>query len=236
MLARLSRATFDRLVAVLANNPIFISKGRKPQRHVKVQLASFLLRYGDRGSNAFKVCRNLNIGEGTVFLYCRRVTRAIRQLRSKYLGWPDDPRKIEISNAIENRSGFYLCLGSGDGSLIRFAEEPLQFGYMFRCRKKFFAVCILCHCNFYLLMCWIRQIYKQLLIINYALHPSSWVGQVLSLTRRFGSSHIYGYIVTNISRMVNISLLIKVVTSEYVPEPKLMSSRLSNFPICDSPI
>ncbi|KAG1872204.1 hypothetical protein F4604DRAFT_1955696 [Suillus subluteus] len=40
------RATFDRLVQILEQNPIFESTGRKPQRPVRYQLTCFLLRYG----------------------------------------------------------------------------------------------------------------------------------------------------------------------------------------------
>ena len=114
----MSRNTFDRLVSLLADDPIFESQGKKPQRHVKVQLAAFLLRYGNRGSNAFSVARNLDIGEGVVFNYCQRVSKAVRKLRNRFLTWPNETCKAEISQFIENRSGFHLCLGSGDGNLL----------------------------------------------------------------------------------------------------------------------
>src|SRR5882762_4160275 len=136
----MSRTTFDRLVALLANDPIFESRGKKPQRHVKVQLAAFLTRYGKRGSGAFDIGRNLNIGEGVVYDYCRRISKAVRKLRNQFLGWPDKTRKVEVSHFIENKSGFRLCLGSGDGSLVRFTGEPLVFGDQYRCRKKSWAV------------------------------------------------------------------------------------------------
>ncbi|KAG2137587.1 uncharacterized protein EDB93DRAFT_759169 [Suillus bovinus] len=46
---RVGRDTSDRLVAKLADNPIFTSTGTKPQRHVKYQLGCFLFRHpGDR--------------------------------------------------------------------------------------------------------------------------------------------------------------------------------------------
>lgn len=138
----MSRDTFDRIVNLLADNLIFQSQGRKPQRHVKFQLAAFLLRYGRRGSDAFVVSRDLGIGAGTVFLYCQRVSRALRQLQPQFLGWPDEDRKTVISTAISEQSGFDYCLGSGDGSLIRFSEEPMTSGWLFRCRKKFYAVSI----------------------------------------------------------------------------------------------
>ena len=129
---RMGRKTFDRLVALLADDPIFESRGNKPQHHVKVQLAAFLLRYGNRGCDVFDIGRKLGIGEGTVYDYCRRVSKAVRKLRSKFLCWPDPIRKAEISNFIADAIGFWLCLGSGDGSLVRFTEEPMLDGDQYR--------------------------------------------------------------------------------------------------------
>jgi hypothetical protein len=59
-LTRLSRETFDQLVAKLADNPIFISTGKKPQRHVKYQLGCFLFRYGMRGSDSLRVAKEFD--------------------------------------------------------------------------------------------------------------------------------------------------------------------------------
>lgn len=76
----------------------------------------------------------------TVTLYCRRVTRALRKLRNRYIAWPDDARRRVISDTIHQRSGFPNCLGSGDGSLIRMTDSPFFHGNLYRCRKKFVAV------------------------------------------------------------------------------------------------
>jgi len=141
----MSRNTFDKLVALLANDPIFQSQGKKPQWHVKVQLATFLLHYGVRGSNAFSVERDLGISEGVVFNYCRRVSKAVRKLPHQFLTWPNETRKAEISHFIENQSGFHLCLGSGDGSLLQFTEEPLVDSDQYQCRKKTWAVTSSCY-------------------------------------------------------------------------------------------
>jgi len=72
--------------------------------------------------------RNLNISESVVFDYCRRVSKAVRELRSEFLVWPNKPCKAEISQFIENQSGFCLCIGSDDGSLLLLTEEPLVNG------------------------------------------------------------------------------------------------------------
>lgn len=140
MLFRVGQDTFDELVAILAPNPIFVSTGCKPQRHIKYQLVTFLVRYGHRGTDTMEVARQIGIGHGTATKYCQRVCRAIRELRSTYLRWPDEARKEVISGEIEDASGFPNCLGFCDGSLIQFTEEPGQYGHVFRSRKKFFGV------------------------------------------------------------------------------------------------
>ncbi|KAJ7140541.1 hypothetical protein C8R43DRAFT_892708, partial [Mycena crocata] len=101
------RDMFDYLVANLAPNPIFETTGRRPQRHVKYQLGCFLIRYGAIGSDTLGTAQKLSIGFGTVFLYCRRVTRSIRELRLKFVGWPAPERKLVIKQNIKDRSGFY---------------------------------------------------------------------------------------------------------------------------------
>jgi hypothetical protein len=131
---------FDYLVQELAPNPIFQSTGRRPQRHIKFQLGCFLIRYGCIGSDTIGTAQKLSIGFGTVFLYCRRVTRAIRQLRPRFVGWPTSDRKEVIKQDIQDISGFSRCLGAGDASLIRFCEIPIEDGHLYQSRKKFWGV------------------------------------------------------------------------------------------------
>ena len=45
-----------------------------------------------------------------------------------------------IEARIEARSGFPMCLGSGDGSLLRWEECPEEDGEAFQGRKKFIGV------------------------------------------------------------------------------------------------
>jgi hypothetical protein len=140
MIARFGRDTFDRLVWILSQNLLFPSP-RKPQRPVKYQLATFLiLGYGQRGSDTLDVAAKLSIGHGSVLNYCRRVCRAIRELRCQYLEWMNHVRKEVVTMAIEAKSGFPKCLGSGDGCQIRIGEEPQVDGEQFLSRKKMISV------------------------------------------------------------------------------------------------
>ncbi|KAJ7154412.1 hypothetical protein C8R43DRAFT_1126492 [Mycena crocata] len=129
---RIGRNMFDYLVKELAENTIFHSTGRRPQRHVKYQLGCFLIRYGTIGSDTLGTAQKLSVGFGTVFLYCRRVTRAIRELRPRFLGWPPPERKAVIRKHIKDASGFPKCLGAEDGSLIRFFDVPIVDRHLYQ--------------------------------------------------------------------------------------------------------
>ncbi|KAJ7222147.1 hypothetical protein GGX14DRAFT_387979 [Mycena pura] len=78
---RVSRPTFDKFCEILGRNTLFVSRGRKPQRHISWQLGTFLIRYGQLGSSVQDTALKLGIGYGTVILYCKRVIRAIRNDR-----------------------------------------------------------------------------------------------------------------------------------------------------------
>ncbi|EAU83249.2 hypothetical protein CC1G_11885 [Coprinopsis cinerea okayama7 len=136
----ISRTTFDKLVEVLERNPIFQSRGRKPQRAVRYQLATFLLRYASRGSDTLSVAKRMGIGVGTVWLYCRRVTRALRELGLEVITWGDEDRHRETADHVCERTGFPDCIGMIDCTLIRLTDVPSMWGEVYYCRKKYPAV------------------------------------------------------------------------------------------------
>ncbi|KAJ3968953.1 hypothetical protein EV361DRAFT_870433 [Lentinula raphanica] len=125
---RIGRPMFEYLVEILATHPIFQSTGRKPQRHVKYQLAAFLIRYGSLGADVQGTALKLSIGYGSVVLYCRRTVRALRELKDKYVGFQSEPDQLFSMSEIEAKTGFKNCIGSGDGSLIQFAAKPADEG------------------------------------------------------------------------------------------------------------
>jgi hypothetical protein len=120
----MSPRTFKLITALLERNPIFQSKGNKPQRPVAYQLACFLARFRTRGSDAFEPGAKMSIGLGTVFLYCARVTRALREVGLECVAWPNDERKEEIKEAMEEISYIPGCIGAVDGTLIRLTNKP----------------------------------------------------------------------------------------------------------------
>lgn len=138
---RIGRQTFDTFVEILQRNPLFKSRGRKPQHHVRWQLGCFLIRYGQLGSPVHDTMLKMGIGYGTVLLYCRRVTRAFRELRGLFATWLNEEELQESIDAIFAKIGFPNCPGSGDGSLIQ-SVQPSWMGPAYLSRKGFFAVCI----------------------------------------------------------------------------------------------
>ncbi|KAG2071469.1 hypothetical protein BDR04DRAFT_1142230 [Suillus decipiens] len=134
---RVGRPTFDRLVHLLEQNPIFQSTGKKPQRAVRYQLACFLLRYGSRGANPLQAAHKLAIGFGTVFLYCRRVVWALRELGIQVVAWGDAECRQETSQYIMDVYGFPDCVGMLDGMLIWLTQIPDKTGFSFICPNKF---------------------------------------------------------------------------------------------------
>ncbi|QRV77942.1 DDE superfamily endonuclease [Ceratobasidium sp. AG-Ba] len=122
---------------LLEENPIFQSTGNKPQRPVAHQLACFLLRYGKAGSVATISNTSLSLGVGTVFIYCERVTRALRMVGLECVAWPDEERKSEMKAVIKDLSGIPGVIGIGDGSLFKLTEKPRREGNSYFTYKNF---------------------------------------------------------------------------------------------------
>jgi hypothetical protein len=203
-LIRIGRGTFDLFCDILAQNQIFTSHGRKPQRHVAWQLGAFLIRYGQLGSPAQDTSFKLGIGFGTIILYCRRVTRAIRELKKQYASWFTEEHQLQTSASIKDKIGFPDCVGNGDGSFIQTSEQPSWMGPAYLSRKGFFAVsvnsntkctCLISHSIHYL----------PLSTVTCSSAHGIFDGLEASLTPEFSRTCIFGVIGTNILNMVDTS-------------------------------
>ena len=139
ILYRMSRASFWHLHDIIAGDSIFVSKGRRPQRPVSIQLAAFLIKYGSLSMT--KTAGVVSIAEGTVHLYCSRVCRALRNVRDQHLSWPGQRRRAFLKEEMA-KWGFPGCIGIVDGTLIQLMDKPLKNGWAYYCWKKFYAVCI----------------------------------------------------------------------------------------------
>jgi hypothetical protein len=142
ILPRMSKQTFWSVVALIAGNEIFISRGRRKQRPVDHQLGVFLIRYGAMGTRMSFSALLTSVGEGTVTLYCRRVVHAIRTFGLSCVGWPNGARKEEIKAAFKEICGLDGIIGALDGSLIDLAKRPPGSDVSFISRKGTVAVSI----------------------------------------------------------------------------------------------
>ncbi|KAB5591404.1 hypothetical protein CTheo_5158 [Ceratobasidium theobromae] len=121
---RMSKHTFQSIIELIKGHPIFVSTGRREQRPVYYQLAVFLIRFGLLGSRAKFPALLTSVGEGTVFLYCNRVIRAIREFGLKCVGWPDAGRREQVKAGFQRLCGLDGIIGVLDGSLIGLDRKP----------------------------------------------------------------------------------------------------------------
>jgi hypothetical protein len=147
---RTTKSGFTWLLRQIAFNPIFHSGSFRPQLPVPHQLALTLERLGSNGNGASvgRISRNLSVGRGTVIKASRRVIRAINDLGSTYLLWPDKDRRKEISDVMK-AEGFEGCIGFVDGTTIPLYQRPSIDGEVFFDRKKRYSInCqIICDCD-----------------------------------------------------------------------------------------
>lgn len=128
------------MVDILKENEVFQTSGRKKQRPVHYQLGVFLMRYGISGSHARHPKLLTSIGEGTVFLYCRRVTWAIRHHGLQCVTWPTAERKEVVKAGFKRMCGLDGIIGSLDGTLCGLETKPRVAGDSYISRKKTLSV------------------------------------------------------------------------------------------------
>lgn len=138
----MSRESFFYLLSLIEDDPIFVSSATKRQRSPKHQLAAFLCRAG--AEDGLKAASVTCIAEGTLYGYCYRVSKALRNIRDAHLAWPGPERREYLKEEM-TAWGFPGCIGIGDGTLIRLTSKPRANGWVYWCRKKFYAVRIMIH-------------------------------------------------------------------------------------------
>ena len=122
---RMSRACFNRVLALIKDHPVFHSK-TKDQAPVEYQLMTWLKFAGTEGSGSSNANqRNMfKIGYGTADTYRTRVTTALCSLAPAYYKWPDPEERLVIAREILREFQFPHCVGITDGTLFPLAFEP----------------------------------------------------------------------------------------------------------------
>lgn len=122
---RVTRSSFQFILDKIKDHSVFESKTKRmaPPQH---QLMVFLKYIGTEGAGASNANQRSTFGVsyGAADLYRRRVTRALRDLSSEYIEWPDTEERKVISKAIKIKYDFPHCVGIADGTLFPLAFEP----------------------------------------------------------------------------------------------------------------
>jgi hypothetical protein len=141
----LTPASFDALVAKIADDPVFSNNSNQPQLPVEVQLSIALYRFGhDRNASRLQSTANwAGVAEGTVHLCTRHVMTAILQpaFMREAVRFPSTSEKEEAKKWVEEhscrawRDGWCMV----DGTLIPLTRKPTWFGESYFDRKNCYS-------------------------------------------------------------------------------------------------
>jgi hypothetical protein len=134
---RMCQESFLKLLACIQDDPIFQNESKHKQRHVGVQLYTFLQVMGHDGNGLCNVAisGHSHMGEGTVTLYLQRVTHALLRLEPHFIQWPGAAARKAMSARFFITHGLY-CVGILDGTFVYFNQAPSIDPHNFFTRKK----------------------------------------------------------------------------------------------------
>jgi hypothetical protein len=129
---RVSPETFDSLLEIIKQNPVFQNQSNKAQAPVNVQLAIALYRFGhfENAASVEKVAQWAGVSEGTVVNCTCRVCIAFLALHDQAVHWPNEDEKEKAKEWVKKvscqewRDGFCMV----DGTLIPLFEKPGHHG------------------------------------------------------------------------------------------------------------
>ncbi|KAI7946204.1 hypothetical protein MJO29_010731 [Puccinia striiformis f. sp. tritici] len=138
---RMTRASFLKLCAHVAHDPVFQNNSNNPQRPITEQMMVTLKRLGcfGNGASVGMLARFFRVGEGTVELYTDRCIMAILRFKNQVLKWPTATERGEMAEEY-GEVGFEGCVGVIDGSLIPLSDSPSLNGADFYSRKGFYCI------------------------------------------------------------------------------------------------
>jgi hypothetical protein len=141
---RMNRRTFNCLYDAIKDHTVFKSKGRKPQKPVKLQLLIALFHFGGgpHGGSRDRIARQFGVSEGSAGNYIAHVVTALLSLGKDHLQFPklhteEHARVMQLHLAL---FGLPFCLGFIDRSLIPLIRRPEVDGAAYFTRKKFYAL------------------------------------------------------------------------------------------------
>ncbi|ETK75263.1 hypothetical protein L915_18106 [Phytophthora nicotianae] len=140
-MTRMDQNSFERVVALIEDNPVFSNSSTYSRRPIWFQLAVALDRFGNYGTGASlnRSKRLWGIGKGTVDDYTGRVVLALNQLSARFVRWPSAAERRKISRQMASM-GFRGCVGFIDGTTIPLAQKPADDGECFFDRKQCYSL------------------------------------------------------------------------------------------------
>ena len=140
--ARMDKLSFERLLGMICNDPIFQSGNKKKQAPVWIQLLVVLTRLGCYGNGASvgRIGMTSGFSYGSVCHFTRRVFHAILKMRKNVIRWPDAEERREISARMERKYGLGGAILSMDGTPVVLSQKPAIDGEVYWTRKCHYAL------------------------------------------------------------------------------------------------
>jgi hypothetical protein len=147
--ARMDPATFDRLVASIADADVFQNHSSSGQQQIPVEKQLFiaLTRFGTYGNGAAlsKIADLAGVGHGTIDLVTRRVITAIQHsdIVKQNIHWPDGEEREEAREMVHQKTGIHAFRNGWcmiDGTLIPLYQKPSWYGERFFDRKSRYSL------------------------------------------------------------------------------------------------
>jgi hypothetical protein len=99
---------------------------------VEFQFAVSLHHFGASNQHHVTTAHENGVGAGTVYLYVDCVTRALRELRDRFIKWPSGERLREVKYGFGDVE-FPGAIGAADGTLFHLVEVPPKNGIYYYC-------------------------------------------------------------------------------------------------------
>ncbi|KAH9138253.1 hypothetical protein LEN26_005375 [Aphanomyces euteiches] len=142
---RVCHETFAFLVHKVEESLVFTSPTSNKQSPVWLQVACAFHRLGHygKGGSCGMIARAKGVGYGTVLLYTSRVLKALKELASEEIAWPDKLEREHLANTNHNRHGFGGGILSTDGTHVVLFQKPSLDGEACFSRKKTYSINLL---------------------------------------------------------------------------------------------
>ncbi|XP_055543804.1 uncharacterized protein LOC129729319 [Wyeomyia smithii] len=148
-LIRVSWSSFKIILELIRHDGVFHTLQARKQFPVEIQLLIVLYRLGSYGEGASiaKLSAFFGIDDGgTIQIITDRVFKAILNLKSRYISWPDATERRGI--VARNFHELPHCIGYVDGTEIKLAEKPVTDPEAYFSRKHMYSLKVQAVCDY----------------------------------------------------------------------------------------